>query len=77
MASSETTLWRLKDDDEWFGMAKGDVLECKPYWLDPSAKLEVVRRVSDGFDPQCTVYRYQVEPVRDGEPVAAVGEEDH
>jgi hypothetical protein len=53
-------LVKLKEDDERFGMKAGDVLEVEPYWLDPSDKLTVIRRVSDGFDPGCNVYRSQV-----------------
>lgn len=56
-----TVLLRLKEDDPRFGLKKGDVLECVPYWLDPSDKWTVLRRVSDGFDPSCNVYRHQVE----------------
>ncbi len=53
----------LKDDDERFGLSAGDVLVCRPYWLD-SAKLTVMYRERDGFDPQCNVYRPSVERVR-------------
>ena len=56
-------LVKLKADDERFGMKAGDILEVTPYWLDPSDKLTVIRRVSDGFDPRCNVYRSQVESV--------------
>lgn len=53
-------LVKLKADDERFGMKAGDILEVEPYWLDPSDKFTVIRRVSDGFDPGCNVYRSQV-----------------
>lgn len=52
-------LFRLDGNDPAFGLAAGDLLECAPYPGDPE-KLEVVRRVRDGFDPSCTVYRSQV-----------------
>ena len=55
------TRWRLLEDDGRMRLSKGDVLLCVPYWLDPAEKLTVVRRESDGFDPQCNVYRSQVE----------------
>jgi hypothetical protein len=50
----------LLADDERFGLAKGDVLECVPYRYEPDCKLTVVERVSDHFDPSCNVYRHQV-----------------
>lgn len=53
-------LVKLKEDDERFKLKAGDVLEVEPYWLDPSDKFMVIRRVSDGFDPMCNVYRSQV-----------------
>lgn len=52
--------YRLKADDERMGLKAGDILVCVPYWLDP-AKLTVLRRESDGWDPECNVYRHQVE----------------
>lgn len=52
---------RLKEDDPNFGLKAGDILEVHPYILDPSDKFTVVRRIHDGFDPSCNVYRSQVE----------------
>lgn len=51
---------KLIKDESRFGLSAGDMLEVVPYWLDPSDKFTVVRRVSDGFDPNCNVYRSQV-----------------
>jgi hypothetical protein len=53
---------RLKEDDSRFGLRAGDVLDVRPYSLDPRDKLMVIRRVSD--DPECSVYRSSVELVR-------------
>lgn len=53
-------LVRMKADDDRFGLKAGDVLAVIPYWLDPAEKWTVLRRVSDGFDPGCNVYRDQV-----------------
>ncbi len=53
---------RMKEDDLPFGLKKGDLLEVKPYWLDPEDKFTVIRRLTDNFDPNCNVYRHQVEP---------------
>lgn len=53
---------RLKEDDPNFNLKKGELLEVEPYCLDPSSKFTVIRRLTDGFDPECNVYRTQVEP---------------
>lgn len=59
-----TTIVILKEDHKRFNLQKGDWLEVKPYWLDPSDKFTVIRRLRDGYDPSCNVYREQVELVR-------------
>jgi len=53
--------YELLEDDPRFKLKKGDVLICSPMhpaWA--SDKLEVIRRVSDGYDPGCSVYRSMV-----------------
>jgi len=52
--------YELVKDDPDFGLKAGDILECIPYHLDPQEKLTVVQRVSDGYDPECNVYRSSV-----------------
>lgn len=59
---------QLIADDPRFGLRAGDILEVEPYWLDPSDKFTVIRRVGDDFDPSCNVYRSQVSKV-----VAGIG----
>lgn len=51
----------MKEDEPLFKLKQGDVLEVKPYRLSPYTKVTVVKRLSDGFDPFCTVRREQVE----------------
>ena len=60
MSTARAERYRLKGDDERMGLKAGDILVCVPYWLDPE-KLTVLYREGDGFDPECNVYRYQVE----------------
>ena len=60
-----TTKYRLIEDEPRFGLSAGDVLLCEPYWLDPDTKLTVLARESDGFDPECNVYRCEVKRIRD------------
>lgn len=62
----------LLEDDPHVGLEAGDELECEPYWLDPDSKLIVKRRVHDGFDPECTVYRHQVGVIHSTGRVTAV-----
>jgi len=57
-----TKLVKVKKDDRRFGLKAGDILKVHPYWIDPS-KYTVVCRVSDGYDPECNVYTYEVEDV--------------
>lgn len=49
----------MKEDDTRFKLKKGDVLRVIRYDYDPS-KYTVLERVSDGYDPECNVYSYQV-----------------
>lgn len=60
MAKKKGFLVRLKEDDERFKLKRGDVLRVHRYAYDPG-KYTVVERVSDGFDPECNIYSYQVE----------------
>lgn len=60
MSAERSGEYVLLKDDPRMGLSAGDVLACIPYWLDLQAKLTVERRISDGFDPGCNVYRCQV-----------------
>ena len=51
---------RMKENDSRFQLKKGDVLLVQPYCLDET-KLSVIKRLSDDFDPECNVYKYEVE----------------
>ena len=55
---------RVKKDDPRMKLKAGDILLVKPYWCDPSSKYTVIRRLSDGFDPSCNVYKYEVDFVK-------------
>ena len=56
---SRTSRLRMLHDDLRFGLAAGDVLVCVPYPYDE--KWTVLRRESDGFDPECNQYVSDVE----------------
>ena len=48
---------RILKTDKRLGLTEGEVYEAKPYSLDPWGKFELLARVPDGFDPDCTAYR--------------------
>lgn len=55
---NEPSIYQLRHDDERFGLKAGDLLECRPHgWPWSVEKVIVVRRVSDGYEPQCSQYR--------------------
>jgi len=60
-------LARVKKDDPRFGLMAGDILEITYCDWDPGEKWTVIRRVSDGFDPQCNIYKSEVEILEEPE----------
>lgn len=48
-----------------FNLVKGEVYKAIPYWLDPIDKFTLVRRIPDGFNPNCNVYKQQVKVLKD------------
>lgn len=59
-------VYRLIEDDPRMGLTVGDVLVCIDCDYDPD-KVTVIRRLSDGYDPECTVYLSDVDPMNDHE----------
>jgi hypothetical protein len=53
-------LFRVKNDQEGFGIYKGDKIVCVASDWDPVYKLTVCYRESDLFDPQMNIYREDV-----------------
>jgi len=51
-------VFELYEDDERFNLSKGDRLLCINYPYD--AKVTVLRRLSDGLDPECNQYMRDV-----------------
>ena len=51
---SEEMVFELRSDDPRFKLSAGDRLLCIKYPYD--AKVTVLRRISDGFDPECNQY---------------------
>jgi hypothetical protein len=50
---------RLKEDDPRFKLQAGDLLLCVNYPYDD--KVSVIRRLVDGYDPNCSQYTSDVE----------------
>lgn len=73
---SRPMVYRLKSDDEGFGLSAGDLLLSIDYPLD--SKITVLARLSDGFDPRCNQYLANVEFIRwaTAEDIATSKEED-
>jgi hypothetical protein len=61
-AAPELGLYELINDDDGVDLKAGDLLLCEPYDLDP-AKVTVICRLTDGYDPQCNQYRSAVLPI--------------
>lgn len=51
---TEEMVFELREDDPRFNLSKGDLLACVNYPLD--GKVTVLRRLSDGYDPECNQY---------------------
>lgn len=62
--SASTHIVRVLTDDPGFGVSAGDEFEAVRYWLDPREKWTLLRRLSDGFDPECNQYAHDIEVVR-------------
>lgn len=51
---------KIKKDDERFNLKAGDVFDAKRTPYD-SSKLFLIRRHEDDYDPECSVYKKDVE----------------
>lgn len=59
-------VYRRKGSDPDSGLADGDLLLVEDYPYD--AKVSVVARIPDGYDPQCNQYLIDVEFIRWASP---------
>lgn len=48
-------------DDPVLGLSAGEQYTAIRYWLDPGSKLILLRRITDGWQPKCTVYHNHAE----------------
>ena len=55
---------RVIKTDERLGIKEGEIYEAKRYYLDPTEKVTLVRRVPDGYDPSCNQYFDEIEVIR-------------
>lgn len=54
----------LLKDEPRFKIKKGDQFEAIAYHLDPQEKVTLLRRLSDGFVPECNEYRHNVKVIK-------------
>lgn len=61
--------YRLLDDDDRFGLHKGDIVVGLPYRLDPGSrtnpdgKIFILYREDDGHEPGCNLYWYTLKRI--------------
>lgn len=55
---------RILKTDERLGVREGEEYAAVVYWLDPGAKVTLLRRIPDGYDPSCNQYWHDAEFVR-------------
>ncbi len=61
---------QIKKTDSRFGLKVGQIYDADPYWLDPSSKVTLKRRLTKkdrkpiGKEPGCNVYRSEVEIIK-------------
>lgn len=46
----------LKTDNR-LGIKENEIYEAEPYWLDPTEKVTLLKRIPDGYNPMCNQYR--------------------
>ena len=68
MDMAVATHFQLIEDDTVAGLQAGDIVACLPYEPDLD-KLRVCFRVSDDYDPRCTIEKDRVELVLGQTPV--------
>ena len=50
---------RILSDNPSIGIKADEVYYAERYSLDPMVKYTLLSRVSDGWNPECTIYRYK------------------
>lgn len=58
MCRSREMWFVMCEDDERFGLVAGDIVRCVNYPYD--AKVSVLFREWDGYDPECNQYKHSV-----------------
>ena len=59
IAKEDRMVVQLLEDDPKFKLKRGERFEAQVYWLDPG-KITLLKRLSDGFNPECNQYRGSV-----------------
>ena len=45
------------------GVKEGEIYEAERYWLDPTSKVTLIKRIDDGYDPGCNMYFSEIKIV--------------
>ena len=59
IGGGEVEVMILKDDKR-IGIMRGEIYKARRYHLDPHEKVSLIERISDGYEPCCNEYIYNV-----------------
>lgn len=54
-------------NDDRLGVKAGEQYRAISYWLEPGAKVSLLGRIPDGYDPECNQYVHDVNFIEWGE----------
>ena len=66
MTATHEGVVRIVHDDPRLGLTAGEDFAAIPYRLDPGSKVTLLRRLSDGWNPQCNAYNRDIQFIRWG-----------
>ncbi|NWN87094.1 MAG: hypothetical protein HLX51_00905 [Micrococcaceae bacterium] len=61
MSNGTEFIVKMLHDDDHIGVKAGEEYAAIRYWLDPSSKVTLLRRISDGWNPECNQYLHAVD----------------
>lgn len=61
LAQEDEFIVTILHDDPRLGLSAGEQYTAIRYWLDPGSKVMLLRRTTDGWQPECTVYHHHAE----------------
>lgn len=55
---------RILETNERLGIKKGEIYKAVRYWLDPTEKVTLLKRIPDGYNPECNQYIEEIETLK-------------